>query len=75
MPAERLDDDLLGVEDVVDDEPEALLLGLQDDDEAAALGDRPVLARRRQRHQAELLVEPDERQQHVAQPVDRELRR
>ena len=37
MAAERLDDDLLGVEDVVDDEPEPLLLGLQDDDEAAAL--------------------------------------
>ncbi len=72
LPAERLDDDLLGVEHVVDDEPEPLLLGVQDDDEAAALVGDPVESSVvGPRHEPELLVEPDERQQHVAQPVDR----
>ena len=32
LPAERLDDDLLGVADLVDHEPELTLLGLQNDD-------------------------------------------
>ncbi len=62
MRAERLDDDLLGVLDGVDDQAEALPIGLQDDDV-----DRLVGALDRS---AELPGEVDDRQQPTAQPVD-----
>ena len=60
MPAQRLDDDLLGVQDVVDDQPEPLLFGVhvQDHDESAAFAVHlQVGVRRAERDQTELLVQ------------------
>ena len=60
--AERLDDDLLGVEHAVDDQAEPPALGAQHRDDDVAVV--PVAG------QVEHVGEPDERQQVAAQAVD-----
>ena len=63
--AERLDDDLLGVVDLVDDQAELPVVGLQHDDvDRRRAGAAGAL-------DAELAVEVDQRQQVAAQAVDR----